>query len=647
MSDKIVVCDIETDSLDPKYVWLIVCTDVETGEESIFERPDLNSKPFLDYASGVSKWIGHHFIKFDWARVLRRFFPTAIPRPTEQILDTLVCSRLFNFDVDGGHSLDAWATRLGLVKPKIADFTIGLCPEMIERCREDVKINLALFKRLRRHIESETYKRAVDIEHKMEFICLDMEEVGFPFNFEEAEKLLSEVQTRLKSLDDRILPLMKPKPELVREITPRLTQKGALNVQDFRWLEGGDLTPYSAGSTFSLINWRPFNPNSTSQLVERLNEAGWRPTEKTKGHIKLEREVRQCRDKAIRAKLLERLEEYKVYGWSVSEENLKTLPASAPEGIRLVAQRIVLASQERKLIEWVGLYRESTGSIHGRFQGIGAWTGRMAHQDPNMANAPSHPTMDDPSNPTPVEQIKLDYNMRMRSLWFAPKGYREVGVDADGIQLRILAHYMNDPEFTEALINGDKKVGTDAHSLNARKLGFEDWKANRDKAKTFIYAWLLGAGLDKIAQILYTTNKNEAKERVNQFVEGYPNLKILKEVQCKNDADRGYFVGLDGRFVPTPSQHHTLAGYLQNGEAIIMKTACYLWRKKLKSEGVWFRHVNFVHDEWQTITRDTDDEANYVAKVQMDAIVQAGVDLGLRCPLAGAPKIGYNWAECH
>src|SRR5690606_36965042 len=107
------------------------------------------------------------------------------------------------------------------------------------------------------------------------------------------------------------------------------------------------------------------------------------------------------------------------------------------------------------------------------------------------------------------------------SLWVARPGYRLVGTDADGLQMRIFAHKVNDEELINALIKGTKEDKTDIHSLHQRKLG-ESCKS-RDSAKTFIYAWLLGAGNGKVAEILETTPAN-AKRAVTSFIESYPGL---------------------------------------------------------------------------------------------------------------------------
>ncbi len=614
---------------------------METQEVRKFWRPDQNSKEFLEYASKVTQWIGHYFIKFDYWKVLRKFFPEAKISPTS-ILDTHVLSKLFRYDLKGGHGLEAWGERLGRAKPKIEDFSTVNKEEILNRCSEDVEINYLLYKKMEKALASGTYNKAIELEHKMEFICLDMELNGFPFDINGALEIRSEIESRLAVIDSQIDKDFKPRVHLVKEIKPKLTQKGTLSLVDFKWLgPNPDLSPFSPESPFSLIYFEPFNPSSTPQVIERLNEAGWKPTEKTKGHIEAEREYKRNRKNL---ELKEKLERFKIVGWSISEANLETLPKDAPEGARKLAERILLMSRRSVLTEWINAYREATKAVHGRFNGIGSWTHRMSHQAPNQANIPSDPDVKDRSNPSPVEQLQIQYGVNLRKLWQAGELCRLIGVDADGIQLRILAHYMDDKDFIEALVSGDKKNGTDVHTLNAVKLGIGPER--RDAAKTFIYAFLLGAGVDKIATILHTNNKG-ASDALKSFLEATPGLKRLKQTQIPRDADRGYFVGLDGRLVPVPSEHHVLAGYLQNGESTLMKLACTLWRKELKDKGIWFKQVDFVHDEWQTRIRDNDEEAAAVIKAQTEAISQAGVLLNMKCPLIGQGKQGYNWKETH
>lgn len=168
----------------------------------------------------------------------------------------------------------------------------------------------------------------------------------------------------------------------------------------------------------------------------------------------------------------------------------------------------------------------------------------------------------------------------------------------------------------------------------------------RDHAKTFIYAWLLGAATPKVASIL-TTSLSKAKKATDSFVESTPGLKELKKDKVPYDAARGYFIGFDGRPIRCDSEHKMLAGYLQAGESVIMKWANRIWYRELKASGVWFKQVNDVHDEWQTEVRDNLEEAEFVKQTQINSIRLAGEQLGIKCQLDGSGSIGKNWKDTH
>ena len=270
----------------------------------------------------------------------------------------------------------------------------------------------------------------------------------------------------------------------------------------------------------------------------------------------------------------------------------------------------------------------------------------MAHQEPNTANIP---------NEFDLAGNKKLLGKEMRSLWQAPRNRLLVGVDAEGIQLRIFAHYINDEEFTDALVNGKKADKSDPHSLNQKILG--SVCKTRAAAKRFIYALLLGAGLWKLSQIL-ECSESEAQTALSRLLIRYTGWAKLKELDFPRDAQRGYFVGLDGRKVLVPGEtvsqrkHLMMSGYLQNGEAIVMKRATLKWMKEITSAD---KIVNFVHDEWQTETKNDLEHAVWLAQTQSRALRQVGEDLGLRCPLAGSywnddhheNTIGTNWSATH
>lgn len=333
------------------------------------------------------------------------------------------------------------------------------------------------------------------------------------------------------------------------------------------------------------------------------------------------------------------LDHYKKYGWMVNEENLSTLPKSAPQAAKDLVKWLTLEGRRKSLTEWLGCVADD-GKIHGKYWPIGAWTHRMAHSAPNSANIAA-PFAGTPS--TPVEEIKERYDGPMRDLWEASEGAWLVGTDAEGIQLRLLAHYMKSKEYVEAICKGDKKLGTDIHNMNKKALG--PICRTRDDAKTFIYAFLLGAAIPKVAEILGCSNK-EASQAINNFLAALPGLKKLKDWTIPNDARRGYFIGLDGRKVKCDSEHHMLAGYLQNGEAVIMKHWTIEWRTRAKEAGIKFRQVNFVHDEVQVEVFSIED-GEKLLDIQKQSMIKISNDLELFCPMAVEGRIGKTWLESH
>lgn len=651
-----VVCDIETNRLiNPDTIHCIVCKETETGKVHEFYASGLSS--FVDFASLVTCWVGHNFLTFDRPH-LNRLMGTDI-RP-EACLDTLVCSRLFDADLDGGHSLEAWGVRLG-VKKEFADvdnktFWNKFSEDMLVRCRSDAEINFLLFKIFSSKIFDPNWSEALRIEHELALFCDELHVNGFPFDIDKAQQLYSEITEKINDRKSALQAAFPPRSRLIREITPRATAHGTLHRGDFRWVTDGDLTPYSVGAPFSRISFEPFNPRSTKQLCERLDEAGWKPYEPTDSRAEATKLASDHRvSQRERDEASAKLQSLEAHGWKISENNLNTLPDGAPEAARGLVLYLLLTSRQSTLESWFNAYDPITRAIHGRFIHIGAWTHRVAHSGPNMGNIPTD--QPDEMRKYPGQEL---YGDILRSLWTSLDNFDLVGVDADGIQLRVLAHYINDNRFTESLLSGDKEKGTDPHSLNRSALG--PICGSRESAKTFIYAWLLGAGTAKVATIL-GCSQPDAREAVSRFIDFYPGLKDLKANAIVRDAMRGWFTGFDGRIVRIfgdtvgMRSHLALAGYLQNGEKCIMGKATTIWRKQLDKEiqhGL-VKPANWVHDEWQTqVLRSEAGLANYVMDVQAKSIESAGIAYNVRCPMAGSVlskhkvrAIGRNWAETH
>ena len=635
-----VVCDIETNALvNPATVDVVVCKDIDTDAVYVFREGDF--KAFADFANGVDLWIGHNFIDYDhlWIRTL-----LGVHISEERVLDTLVLSQLLNQGRQGGHSLENWGKILKFPKIEFNNFA-EYSPEMEVYCINDVHLNHKVYSTLMAIVERNKGKfdKAIDIEMKSRWIARDMHENGFQFNIEEARAMRTELEDKVATLLQALQAAFPPKSTLIREVTPKLTKHGTISKTGFQWYKGEDFTIFQEGSTFSLAEFEPFNPGSPKQIVERLWEAGWKPTAKTNSHIETEAVLRsRWSSKQEREEARVKLERFKVYGWKINEENLATLPDTAPEACGLLVEYILTAARVRTLTEWIACYNHDTGRIHGRFNPLGTRTHRCSHSSPNMGNIATKKSIK--YNTPRLRDLALEYGARMRSMWIAAPDTYLVGTDMEGAHLRIFAHLINDKNFIEALVNGDKKLGTDPHSINKRILG--DVCLDRDRAKTFVFSFLNGAASPKVSEI-FACPLVVAKEALDTFVRAYPGLAKLKGETFPRDADRGYFEGVDGRLVMCDDAHLMMGMVLQNMESVLMKYANLMWREELVKLGIRFKQVNWVHDEWVTEVFGGREVAELVGRIQSASIERVGVLFGLRCPMAGEYKVGKNWLEVH
>jgi DNA polymerase I-like protein with 3'-5' exonuclease and polymerase domains len=226
------------------------------------------------------------------------------------------------------------------------------------------------------------------------------------------------------------------------------------------------------------------------------------------------------------------------------------------------------------------------------------------------------------------------YGHECRELWTVEKGYKLVGIDASGLELRMLAHYMKDDEYTNEVVSGD------IHTANQRAAGLE----TRNQAKTFIYAFLYGAGASKIGKIVGGSAK-EGERLINNFLKNTPKLHALRQTVSSLFSKEGTLPGLDGRRLQVRSEHSALNTLLQGAGAIVMKQALVILDDKLSKLGVDYKFVANVHDEWQIEVEEGYEDI--VGKLGMQSIEQAGKKLNMNCPLTGEYRSGLTWKDTH
>ena len=601
-----VVCDVETNGLLPKVdtVWCIVCKEWDTGDKTYFTPDTLDQ--FEEFAEGVDEWVGHNFVAYD-LRVLRKILGVKI-KPS-RVWDTLLISRLQNSNREGGHSLANWG--------RILDFSKGdhdewdeYSEEMLGYCDNDVELTYRVAVALKLEGGKRGSRLSEQIEHAVQHLLENQKEHGFALDVPKAHKLFTLVKSRAQELERIILEELKPIAKPVSVVKPRYKKNGDLSTVGLKFLGKNWST---AAGPMTRIKWQEFNLNSPRQKLERL-EGYWDPKVRTKYYRKL---LDLRRQKKL---TVEEFEEKSARTWQLCDENLETIYDDAPQALRYLGEYAMCSSRSNEIEGWFdGL--TSDNRVHGSVFSIGSGTHRMSHQAPNMANIPGR---DSP------------YGPECRSCWTVdnPDTYCLLGTDAVGIQLRLLAHYMNDPDYIKEVVDGD------IHTKNQKAASLKP----RDLAKTFIYAWLMGAGSERIGRIIGGTPK-DGRSTTDRFLDNTPALAEFKLHQIARAARNGGLVGFDGRWIWIKSEHFGMSVYLQGGESCVMKWAMLDWHRKARQAELDFKQVAVVHDEFQTeVLRE---HADQLGEIQCQSIRDAGEFFKLNCPMDGEYRIGNNWQETH
>lgn len=545
-------------------------------------------------------FLGHNIVKFD-APALNRLLGLRIG--LSRIVDTLVLSTLYHPSLPGGHSLGAWGDRIGMEKGDFNDFS-QYTDEMGTYCQQDVSITAELYRRLCNVLNKIGFtEKTCEIQHKITSIINRQHKTGFYFNGTAATELHVRLRDRTNDLEDSVRRAFPPEDHVVR--TRDVYTKSGEHCQQY----AKDLGRYRIelsddGRSYTAFESVPFNLGSPKQRVEKLLELGWvnTPDEVTKTGLP------KPFDKNDLVPSLQ----------AFLEDN------PVPE-VALIARWMALSGRLNMIGTWLeNLYDDSC--IHGKL--FTADTLRFRHQAPNTANIPAVRVAKDGS-------VLLGeagyYTYEARDLWTARPGRVLVGTDAAGLELRMLAHYLNRPAFTEQVVNGDP------HQYNADLAG-----VTRPNAKTLLYSIQYGAQAKKVASILKSTLKEGAKMR-QTFLDRLGLTGVMEQAQDEQRNGRVFLV--DGAGLICPSPHAALNYKLQGGGARVMALTSILLEDKIRRNGLDSLPVGNIHDELQYDVLPSDAEQH--GRLAQEAIREAGEELGLKVPMEMSVAIGSTWAKTH
>jgi DNA polymerase-1 len=606
--DKTIVFDIETDGFLSELTKVhCVAIVLEDGTSQLF--PPDNIPAALEIVSAAKAIVGHNILGFD-IPAIQKVYPgwdySGVVR------DTLILSRVMNSDIAnsdkflddlpgdcrGRHTLKSWGYRLGEYKGEFSDEDTDwstYTDEMGEYCVQDTVVNLKLWE----HLQPFPLL-ALEIEQKFFLSIERLMTNRWTFDVEGAHLLADELNTRKDELY-----------EILSSSFPTVAK--TLDIPDY-WMDkqGFYETRYpTRGSAPKSIRGflipgpmrvidEPFNPGSPIHIVKVLTEKyNWKPTVFTDHKTNPKPKVDEETLSALNFPEIDPLKEYLM----VKKRLSQLLTGSTA---------------------WLKLVRED-GTLQGRVHHMGTGTARCSHSKPNISQTP---------------KVKKPYGPQCRALYGVRPGYKLMGCDASGLELRCLAHY---------LFKWDKGAYRDAvlsneiHEQNQKALELDD----RDVAKTMVYAHNYGAGDAELGRLAGGDRKWGAVLR-QRLLDSTPGLKSLmakiEVILVRSD----HLEGLDGRPIPIRSARVALNALLQTAGSVIMKVATYLMDEEFAARG-WGTDVvallGHFHDEVQIEIRE--DLAVEVGEIAAECMRRTSSILELNCPMDGEPKIGANWAETH
>lgn len=546
--------DLEANGLlrEATQVWCGVFKNKDTGELTKF-RPDQIGE-MLKFLDTVDVLIMHNGIGYD-RPLLKKLHNYDYKG---KLVDTLIMSRLLDPKrivpwnclnrKAGPHSIESWGYRVGRGKPEHNEWD-RFSEDMLYRCTEDVEILELVYNALMEEAQGGNWRPAFLMNFELFGYLQQQEDYGWLVDKDYMLKLIEQITKRIERIDKKITPLLplvleidetKAKGEYKYVTRPFLKSgKYSESVNSWCALHGIDIASAPVGGCFSRISFRTTNLDSNEEVKDFLLQQGWEPLE-----------------------------------WNEDDEGNRTSPKLSKddpfEGVegatgKLAARRVQLR-QRRGIIEGlIGIIRDD-GRIASVINTL-AVTGRATHR--GIVNIPKASSF---------------FGRQMRTMFTSKPGYTLVGTDSDGCQLRMLAGRMQNDEYTRALCEGKKELGTDNHSLTA-KIGELE---SRDIAKNVMYCLLFGGGDAKLAKTAKKPAGSGAKLRDNLY-RGLDGLGVLMDVLTKEwrstarqrynpkfnkmEYFNGVITGLDGRPIRVPYEHQLLVYLLQSDEAIMMAMA--------------------------------------------------------------------------
>ena len=322
--------------------------------------------------------------------------------------------------------------------------------------------------------------------------------------------------------------------------------------------------------------------------------------------------------------------------YSTSEEVLLSLKPKHPVVGMILAYRELKKLISTYISALPTYINPETGKIHTTYNQTVTATGRLSSSNPNLQNLP----------------IRSERGQLIRQAVIPDEGCVFLSADYSQIELRLMAHFSQDPHMVEAF-----RSGQDVHAATAAKIfGVpieEVTKDQRRQAKTANFGIIYGISAFGLAQQL-DCSRTEAKALIDGYFAAFPGVIDYIERQKQLAREQGYAVTLFGRkrYLPDILSHNaTVRSFaernavnspIQGTAADIIKMAMVTIHRRLKQEGLRAQMIMQVHDELNFNV-----PVNEVEKVREIVVSEMQNVVHLTVPLIADCGVGANWLEAH
>mgnify|MGYP002516479211 CR=1 FL=1 len=322
--------------------------------------------------------------------------------------------------------------------------------------------------------------------------------------------------------------------------------------------------------------------------------------------------------------------------YSTSEEVLLTLKPKHPVVGMILAYRELKKLISTYISALPTYINPETGKIHTTYNQTVTATGRLSSSNPNLQNLP----------------IRSERGQLIRQAVIPDDGCVFLSADYSQIELRLMAHFSQDPHMLEAF-----RSGQDIHAATAAKIfGVsveEVTKDQRRQAKTANFGIIYGISAFGLSQQL-DCSRAEAKALIDGYFAAFPRVIDYIERQKQLAREQGYAVTLFGRkrYLPDILSHNaTVRSFaernavnspIQGTAADIIKMAMVTIHRRLKEEGLKAQMIMQVHDELNfNVPVAEVDRVREIVISEMQNVVH------LTIPLIADCGVGTNWLQAH